>query len=143
LAGPMLGVVRPKLACGVFGSSPENCRVPRLLHKVEHDDLLVWPQNQHRARTTWRPSHEWDWCGGCTEYAGFAPVHHKTVGVTWFTHKTKTGGSECGDGIQARREASKWATRDMIEVLVLGGRKGSMDARPSDGELHVLTKMPL
>jgi hypothetical protein len=41
----MLGVVRPKLACGVFSGSPENCWVPRLLHKVEHDDLLVWPQN--------------------------------------------------------------------------------------------------
>jgi hypothetical protein len=25
----------------------------------------------------------------------------------------------------------------------LGGREGPMDARPSDGELHVLTKMPL
>jgi hypothetical protein len=45
LAGPMLGVVRPKLACGVFISSPENCWVPRLLHKAEHGDLLVWLQN--------------------------------------------------------------------------------------------------
>jgi hypothetical protein len=48
-----------------------------------------------------------------------------------------------GDGIRARREGSKWATRGMIEVLALGGREDSMDARPSDGELHVLTKMPL
>jgi hypothetical protein len=31
----------------------------------------------------------------------------------------------------------------MIEVLASGGREGLMDARPSDGELHVLTKMPL
>jgi hypothetical protein len=31
----------------------------------------------------------------------------------------------------------------MIEVLALGGLEGPMDARPSDGELHVLTKMPL
>jgi hypothetical protein len=31
----------------------------------------------------------------------------------------------------------------MIEVLALGGREGPMDALPSDGELHVLTKMPL
>jgi hypothetical protein len=89
LAGPMLGVVRPKLACGV----------PRLLHKAEHDGLLVWPQNQHRAGTTWRPSHEWDCRGGCTESAGFAAVHHKTVGVTWLSHKTKIGGSTGGDGI--------------------------------------------
>jgi hypothetical protein len=27
----------------------------------------------------------------------------------------------------------------MIEVLALGGREGLMDARPSNGELHVLT----
>jgi hypothetical protein len=26
--------------------------------------------------------------------------------VTWLSHKTKTGGSACGDGIRARREAS-------------------------------------
>jgi hypothetical protein len=31
----------------------------------------------------------------------------------------------------------------MTEVLALGGREGSMDVRPLDGELHVLTKMPL
>jgi hypothetical protein len=70
-------------------------------------------------------------------------VHHKTVRVTWLSQKTKTGGSVGGDGIRARREGSKWATRGMIEVLALGGREDSMDARPSDGELHVLTKMPL
>jgi hypothetical protein len=66
---------------------------------------------------------------------------------TWLSHKTKTGGSyhktAGGDEIRARREASKLATRGMIEVLALGGREGPMDARPSDGELHVLTKMPL
>jgi hypothetical protein len=37
-----------------------------------------------------------------------------------------------GDGIRACREASKWATRGMIEVLALGGREGPMDARPSE-----------
>jgi hypothetical protein len=31
----------------------------------------------------------------------------------------------------------------MIEVLASGGREGLMDARPPDGELFVLTKMPL
>jgi hypothetical protein len=31
----------------------------------------------------------------------------------------------------------------MIEVLALGGRERPMDARLSDGEVHVLTKMPL
>jgi hypothetical protein len=91
----------------------------------------------------WRPSHEWDWRGGCTESAGFAAVHHKTVGVTWLSHKTKTGGSAGEDGIWARRETSKRATRGTIEVLALEGREGPMDARPSDGDLHVLTKMPL
>jgi hypothetical protein len=87
--------------------------------------------------------HEWDWRGGCAESAGFTAVHHKTVGVTWLSHKTKTGGSAGGDGIWARPEASKWATHGMIEVLALGGREGPMDARLSHGELHVLTKMPL
>jgi hypothetical protein len=70
-------------------------------------------------------------------------VHQKTVGVTWLTHKTKIGGSAGGDGIRSRREALKRATCSMFEVLALGGREGPMDARPSDGELHVLTKMPL
>jgi hypothetical protein len=80
----------------------------------------------------WRQSHEWDWRGGCTKSVGFAAVHDKTIRVTWLSHKTKTGGSADGDGIRARREASKWATRGMIEVLALGGREGPMDVRPSD-----------
>jgi hypothetical protein len=48
------------------------------------------------------------------------------------SHKTKIGGSAGGDGIRVRREASKLATRGMIEVLALGGREGPMDVRPSD-----------
>jgi hypothetical protein len=70
----------------------------------------------------------WDWHGGCTESVGFMAVHHKTVGVTWLSHKTKTGGSASGDRIQAWLEASKRVTRGMIEVLVLRGREGPMDA---------------
>jgi hypothetical protein len=31
----------------------------------------------------------------------------------------------------------------MIKVLASGGCEGPMDARSSDGELHVLTKVPL
>jgi hypothetical protein len=58
-------------------------------------------------------------------------------------HKTKIEGSAGRDEIRARQEASKRATRGMIEVLALGGHEGPMDARLSDGELHVLTKMPL
>ena len=46
-------------------------------------------------------------------------------------------------GIRVRREASKRTTRGVIEVLALGGCEGPVDARPSDGELNVLTKMPL
>jgi hypothetical protein len=64
--------------------------------------FLVEPQNQGRAGMMWRPSNEWDWHGGCTESAGFAAVHHKTVGVPWLSHKTKTGGSVDGDGIRVR-----------------------------------------
>ena len=48
-----------------------------------------------------------------------------------------------GDGIWVRREASKRVTRGVIEVLASGGREGPVDARSSDGVLHVLTKMPL
>jgi hypothetical protein len=67
-------------------------------------------------------------------------VHHKTVRVTWLSHKTKTGGSAGGVEIRVHQEASKRETRNMIEVLALGGREGPMDAWSSDGELHVLTK---
>jgi hypothetical protein len=105
--------------------------------------FLVESQNQYRARMTWRPSHVWDLRGGWTKSAGFTAVHNKTVGVTWLSHKTKTGGSAGRDGIQAHREASKRATRGMIEVLALRGREGPMDVRQSDGELHLLTKMTL
>jgi hypothetical protein len=59
------------------------------------------------------------------------------------SHETKTRGSAGGDEIRARQEASKQAIRDMIEVLASGGREGSMDTWPSDGELHLLTKIPL
>jgi hypothetical protein len=37
--------------------------------------------------------------------------------VTWLRHKTKTGGSAGGDGIWARREASKRRTRVRMERL--------------------------
>jgi hypothetical protein len=50
-------------------------------------------------------------------HAGFAAVHRKTDRVTWLSHKTKTEGSEGGDGIQARREASKRRTRVGIARL--------------------------
>jgi hypothetical protein len=79
---------------------------------------LVYSTKPTPVATTWRLSHEWDWCGGCTESAGFTTVHHKTVGVTWLSHKTKTGGSAGGDGIRARREASKRETRHDLGACV-------------------------
>jgi hypothetical protein len=45
---------------------------------------------------------------------GSSPQNHQ---VTWLSHKTKTGGSAGGDGIHARREASKWRTRIRIARL--------------------------
>jgi hypothetical protein len=83
---------------------------------------LVW--RLHRVRWV---------CGG-------SPQNRQ---VAWLSHKTKTEGSADGDGIRAHQETPKRVTRGMIEVLALGGCEGPMDARPSDGELHVLTKMPL
>jgi hypothetical protein len=74
------------------------------------------------------------------------------VGLAWRLHRVRAvysgspqivGGSAGGDGIQARREALKREIRDMIEVLALGGREGPMDVQSCNGELHVLTKMPL
>jgi hypothetical protein len=43
-------------------------------------------------------------------HVGFAAIHHKTGRVTWLSHKTKTGGSQGGDGIRAHRDASKRRT---------------------------------
>jgi hypothetical protein len=57
-------------------------------------------------------------------HAGFAVVHHKTGRVTWLSHKTKTGGSTGGDGIWARREASKRRTHIGIARLALRLREG-------------------
>jgi hypothetical protein len=41
----------------------------------------------------------------------------KNCRVTWLSHKTKTGGSAGGDGIRARREASKRRTHVGIARL--------------------------
>jgi hypothetical protein len=53
-------------------------------------------------------------------HAGFVVVHRKISRVTWLSHKTKTRGSAGGDGILARREASKRRTR--IEIARLASR---------------------
>ena len=39
------------------------------------------------------------------------------------------------------REASKWRTRGVIEVLALGECKGQVQARPSDGDYLDLTDL--
>jgi hypothetical protein len=72
---------------------------------------LVYSTNQHQVGTIWWPSHEWDWSRGCTESAGLAAVHHKTVKVSWLSHNSKTEDSAGGDGVWVRRETSKWRTR--------------------------------
>jgi hypothetical protein len=78
-------------------------------------------------------------------YAGFGGLATKPSeeGFSVWASKPSLRAWHDGDGIWVRREASRRATRGMIEVLASGGREGLMDVRPSDGELHVLTKMPL
>ena len=53
--------------------------------------------------------------------------------VTWLNHKTKTGGSAGGDGIRARREASKRKTRVGIARLASRLSKFAVAGHPSDG----------
>jgi hypothetical protein len=78
-------------------------------------------------------------------YAGFGGLATKPSeeGFSVRASKPNPRAWHDGDGIRVRREASRRVTRGMIEVLASGGREGLMDVRPSDGELHVLTKMPL
>jgi hypothetical protein len=76
-------------------------------------------------------------------HVGFAEVHHKIGRVTWLSHKTKTGGSAGGDGIRARREASKRRTRVGIARLASRLREGrSPGIRPVVLQRHI-PKVPL
>jgi hypothetical protein len=76
-------------------------------------------------------------------HAGFAEVHHKTGRVSWLSHKIKTGGSAGGDGIRARREASKRGTRVGIARLALRLREGrSPGIHPMVLQRHI-PKVPL
>jgi hypothetical protein len=76
-------------------------------------------------------------------HAGFAAVHQKTSRVSWLSHKTKTGGSAGGDGIRARREASKWRTRVGIARLASRLREGrSSGIRPMVLQRRI-PKLPL
>jgi hypothetical protein len=78
-------------------------------------------------------------------YAEFGGLATKPLeeGFSVWASKPSPRAWRDGDGFRVRREASRWATRGMNEVLASGGREGLMDARPSDGEVRVLTKMPL
>jgi hypothetical protein len=76
-------------------------------------------------------------------HVGFAAVHHKTGRVTWFSHKTKTRGSAGGDGIRARREASKRRTHVGIARLAPRLHEGrSSGIRPMVLQRHI-PKVPL
>jgi hypothetical protein len=78
-------------------------------------------------------------------YAGFGGLATKPSeeGFSVWASKPGPRAWRDGDGIRVRWAASRRATLGMIEVLASRGREGLMDARSSDGELHVLTKMPL
>jgi hypothetical protein len=76
-------------------------------------------------------------------HAGFAAVHHKTDRFTWFSHKTKTGGSAGVDGIRACQEASKWTTCVGITRGAPRLREGrSSGIRPMVLQRHI-AKVPL
>jgi hypothetical protein len=66
-------------------------------------------------------------------------------GFAWRLHRVR---GVCGGSPQNRRgylvePQNQYRRLSELEVLALGVREGPMDALPSDGELHVLTKMPL
>jgi hypothetical protein len=108
----MLGVMRSGALCAGFSVVyPQNHQVPWLLHKVELDDLLVYPQNQHdregqvkEKASSSRLSQRQDpevkdlrleaWRGNRVTYAGFFQWFiHKSARVPWLRLKAKSGGS--------------------------------------------------
>jgi hypothetical protein len=142
LVSPMLGEVSLCLDAGF--SAVHQKTVESLSCSIKSTTMFRWFGHktnteserrcgQVKSSLVWRLHRVYGVRGG-------SPQNHR---VPWFLHKAKTEGSTGGDRIQARREALKRATHGMIEVLVSGGREGPVDAQPSDGELHVLTKMPL
>jgi hypothetical protein len=94
----MLGMVRLCLACRVFGGSPQNCRFPRFLHKVELDGSLAWTQNQHQAGTMWWSSQEELGVEVAPSPRGLRRFTTKTSG-SLLLHKAKIKGSAGRDGI--------------------------------------------
>jgi hypothetical protein len=72
-------------------------------------------------------------CGG-------SPQNHQ---VTWFSHKTKTGGSAGGDGIQARREALMPADTWWDHRACIGRTQTVATTWPCDEEECYMTYFPL
>jgi hypothetical protein len=117
------------------------CRVAAHNRSLHAEFGWFTPQNQHEARTTWQPSHEWDWREGCTESAWFVAVHHKTVKVLWLSHKAKTEDSVGGGGIWVCRETSKEDTRRDRKACV-EVKRGAVTGHPSDGATMRIPKVP-
>jgi hypothetical protein len=63
--------------------------------------------------------------------------------VTWLSHKTKTGGSAGGDGIQVRREASMPADAWRDRRACVGRTRSTATAWPCDEEECYMTYLPL
>jgi hypothetical protein len=59
--------------------------------------------------------------------------------VTWFSHKTKTGGSASGDGVRARREASMPADAWQDHRACVGRTRSAAMAWPCDEEECYMT----
>jgi hypothetical protein len=57
---------------------------------------------------------------------------------TWLSHKTKTGGSACGYGIRARREASMPEDTRRDHGACVGGTQTAVRAWPPDEERSLL-----
>jgi hypothetical protein len=75
-------------------------------------------------------------------HAGFAAVHHKTVGFLG-CHKTKTRGLAGGDGIRARREASMLEDAWQDRRASVGRTQSAVTAWPCDEEECYMTYLPL
>jgi hypothetical protein len=114
------------------------------------DGFLVEPQNHGGAGTTWEQVMSGDW-PRLHQVRGVSSGSPQNHWVTWLSQKAKaedfmwlTDQNQSDRfGVTGHQDASNWRTRDMIARVpsVLPGLV--LDAHPSDGANHVLTKMPL
>jgi hypothetical protein len=119
--------------CGLIcvGAGEERARKVHALHGLRGVERQVgltrgtlWPAGSSAGRMVARKarqSHGQEPMQGSSSRPEFAsgvcggsPQNRQ---VTWLSHKTKTGGSAGGDGIRARREASKRRTHVGIARL--------------------------